>query len=50
MNEKGRSARGQVERALAGTAEGDVGGLSTGLDGAEILALGVEHLHAGDGG
>src|SRR5262245_39398668 len=36
-------ARGEVERALAGPRERDIGGLAARLDGAEILALGIEH-------
>src|SRR5262252_10627876 len=42
--------RREVERLLVGSTEGHIGGLAAGLDGAEIFALGVEHLNACDGG
>src|SRR5436190_4703866 len=41
-------AGGDVERLLAGPGESDIGALPRRLDGAEVLALGIEHLHAGD--
>src|SRR5262249_3260976 len=41
-------ARREVERLLVSAAERRVGGLAAGFDGAEIFALGVEHLNARD--
>jgi len=43
-------ARGYVQRLPARSGEGDVGGLATQLDSAEIATLGIEYLHAGERG
>src|SRR5262249_20047009 len=43
-------ARRNIKRLLVGAGECGVGGLARHLDGPEILALGVEHLNAGNRG
>src|ERR1700745_3750394 len=43
-------ARGYVQRLAARSCGGDVCGLATQLDGAEIAPLGIEYLHAGERG
>src|SRR5262245_53147736 len=43
-------ARSYVQRLPARSGEGDVGGLATQLDRAEIATLGIEYLHAGERG